>query len=101
MTIHPHCGILSVLSLHAKTLVIVLIAVAFLSPLAAALHCDDHHEVECQTECACLCHSLMACTCLDQAIRLMTPPSERTRATDMIGLERLSIADIFRPPTAA
>jgi hypothetical protein len=43
----------------------------------------------------------MACTCLDQAIRLRTPPSEHTHAIDMIGLERLSIADIFRPPTAA
>jgi hypothetical protein len=89
------------MKLIVKAFVVVLVALAFIAPLAATMHCEGNSEAECATECACICHSDPASACLEQASGLMAHRSERASSTDMLCLGRLSISDIFRPPIAA
>ncbi len=76
-------------------------ALAILAPLVVAAPCDSDHEVECATDCTCDCHVGPSYMCLDPAITLTVVNSERAGATDLLCRERLSVADIYRPPTSA
>lgn len=89
------------MKLLVKAFGVVIVALTFLAPLAATAHCEGDREVECATDCACLCHSVPASACLEQTSGPMAHRSERACLTDVQCVERLSAADIFRPPIAA
>jgi hypothetical protein len=84
-----------------QTAAIFLIALAFAAPIVATAHCESDHEAECETECACTCHSDTMISGVVQAIGHRSQVSASTRPADDLILERLSVADVFRPPIAS
>jgi len=80
---------------------VALVALAFVAPLVMTAHCESDQVEECSPECPCACHPAPAFTSLAQASGLTALSPERAHAIDMLFLERLLIADIYRPPTSA
>jgi hypothetical protein len=85
----------------AKAFMVALVALAFVAPLVMTEHCESDQAAECAPECVCACHAAPAFTCLTQASGLRARRAERAHSIDMLFLERLSIADIYRPPISA
>ncbi|MBI2442120.1 MAG: hypothetical protein HYV35_12210 [Lentisphaerae bacterium] len=81
-----------------KALAVILMALLFVAPLVVLAHCEGDQATDCATQCDCLCHSLPDFTCPIHASDLTAHKSERAYSTDMLGQERVSVADIFRPP---
>ncbi|MBI2440901.1 MAG: hypothetical protein HYV35_05965 [Lentisphaerae bacterium] len=84
-----------------KALAVIVVVLLFVAPLVALAHCEGDQATDCATQCACLCDCLPAFTCPEHASNLMTPKSERACSIVMLGQERVSVADIFRPPISA
>lgn len=87
--------------LFLKLFAVVLITLAFVSPLASAAHSEGDHESDCAAECACLGCCAPAFAWLEQAGDLKPRHTEYASLPDMLFRGRLLLADIFRPPTAA
>jgi hypothetical protein len=89
------------MSYVVKAMALVLVAMAFLAPVAPTEHCAGDGDVHAEAECACECCCDAAPACIEQVSAVTAHAPESHGFTKVLGLGRLSVADIFRPPTSA
>ena len=77
---------------------IFIVALAFIAPFAA---CEDNHEAECAADCSCACHPAPVFSTIEQASKLTMLNGGSIPCSIIFYLERLSVADVFRPPIAS